>query len=76
MDRKDTGQNRFYVDGRPYHTALATLTGAELRALVGVPLASDLLLRGEGDNPDKLILDSGIVNLTNEPDFNTNPRKS
>lgn len=55
--------NHFFVDAKKYETDKTALTGAEIKAIAGVPPAYQLFLEEEGDNPDKAISDGEAVDV-------------
>ena len=56
----------FFVDNEPYQWDSATITGAQLRQLAGVPDGVDIYLAIPG-SPDKLIENDTEVNLNDHP---------
>ncbi len=55
--------NHFFVDGRKFETDETALTGAQIKAMAGVPANYQLFLEEEGDKPDEAIADGQAVNL-------------
>jgi hypothetical protein len=58
--------NHFFVDAKKYEIAQAALTGAQIKAIAGVPANYQLFLEEEGDRPDRAIADGEAVNLTDK----------
>ncbi len=54
----------YFVDGRPYTTEHATLTGLQIKTQASVPANYQLFLEEEGDTPDRAISDREGVAMT------------
>lgn len=79
MPDKQEGHRKFKfsVNGVDFETEEATLTGAQIKARVAdLPAGSGLSLEGKGQDPDHLIADDEVVDLSSyngHPHFNTVP---
>lgn len=75
-----TSQRKYhlFIDGTKYETDLATMTGAEIKALIpNFDPQYSLYLEGHGSEPDKLIADNESVSLETGPKrFHTVPPAS
>lgn len=56
-----------FVNGRRFEVALSSLTGSQIRALVGADLEWHLICEGHGDNPDQMLGDDEKVSLEQGP---------
>jgi len=56
-------QYHFFVDAKRYETQEASLTGAEIKKIAGLPPTYQVFEEEEGDTPDKPISDAEAVRL-------------
>lgn len=59
--------HKVIIDGREYETELASLTGAQVRAMTAIPAEFGLVVEGRGNEPDVEIGDYETIDLTVGP---------
>ena len=62
-----------HVDGKEFKVDQATMSGAQIKALVGKDATYQLFEELPGNEPDKLITDTESVNIKNGQHFYTVP---
>lgn len=53
----------FVINGVVFESPLSELTGLQIRALAGVPALSDLVVEGQGHEPDRIVADDEVLHL-------------
>lgn len=60
-------KHRIILQGQERLVSSETITGAELRALFGLPSGMDLVVEGEGREPDFILEDYEVIRLRDTP---------
>lgn len=58
---------KFLVDNKPFETTESSLTGAQIKAIAGVPANYQLFLEMHGTEPDKQVSDAESLTMMPPP---------